>query len=1277
MMAKNDRTVPNGMKLEIVDGEPTYLLKQPDGWVNKLSGLDIPPFESMISNITRQPSEKTIFDNRFSRTKSIVSTNGKTTTERITSPAGSSTTQSHSFGMPIPDPDYAFYGTITEEVLNRYLARAIDMQGLFMWLHYYDVLTGEDQGPHPGLNTTTTPATPWLPQGPGPSFYPLNPTFYPPLELNNTDTVTPIGTFVNLPVPLPGTLINNGFINFLDTNTDPSNAFTYLGEMYSNGMDFFYRFVLNKFQTNPNYPTQHGDDMAMLADLKPKLIMCTNFWGDFVQLDWVCAFSYANIKLYKENVDPDAIFMASVFEVTDWTANLITIPDWILKKFKFWPDQSVDPPVGYTHHYNTLYPTSPNNFDCMQMQFPAGFTPDLSTCPLTDVDYNIINENRNTYGLFYGWNGESLTEYDNSQVETQMWQFYTATKFIDAGFEAILFPVYGVDLNDPGHAITWQTMQYIREYAQSVVTNPYSGATGPASARNLVLLGSLTGLNNLYYDPQTVPATPILPNWQRQLLSDFNMNKIPYSRPADVVGCSGEGCYDGTTTYPANYPIVIEDTILNRPELCQNAANPTANYPTVINAMYIDDIWYAGGLHPQGWICRQLPCLYALDNAASDTGSGCCYLPEQWYYYADYGFEMTTWFALQSIECRNAILLYTHYKLKCKSPFNYWFMPGRDIIDFPLNPSPTYYYRANAIPPSLYSPEYLDLTGTFGQQETIKQIFNNEIPTIFNWVTHNFTFENVCNGSAARLDRDKSDWVPPDTALVCVGDDMQFFIGTDGLIHGYVRVSSNDYGGSWLAVSPSYGANGSAYDPATGITDTTQLFSSQVPAKASSLIVSPDNSMLLYIGIDGYIYGFNIIDPWQYHYITYTTFPAATTNSGFHKDKMFYGSELISADSCLIMPTMGWLYFIGAYGGGKNIYGLYEDSSGQWRITGVYDTTSGAANYQPLGALRFNIGSTGKQLCYVDGTNNFSYYHINDGTYPEDTTYTYISSYDYNTIATLVYPNPVDAGLKAYYNNYYFTVWNEDPHIHNRNIYRLNQNAATGSWTLVNLAALAGVSLVGIVYPESDNFALSRDGSILAYIGTKIVGGVTQYFVVLFSGLTSPRCTYSEHLINFALSGSENSLQFKDDNNLFFISNSPDLSNCLVYNVRYEEDYCNNPGIQAYLDFTPLPAPCVCDPNPGISIEADPISVTRHPYYNLFLVITINSCGANCRIWAVTYQMEGGPAVELSFTMDCLEYPYIFRQQIASEVRGSMIYRVLLASQCGDETIEHITLDLN
>jgi len=75
---------------------------------------------------------------------------------------------------------------------------------------------------------------------------------------------------------------------------------------------------------------------------------------------------------------------------------------------------------------------------------------------------------------------------------------------------------------------------------------------------------------------------------------------------------------------------------------------------------------------------------------------------------------------------------------------------------------------------------------------------------------------------------------------------------------------------------------------------------------------------LLYIDIDGYIRGFNILNAWSYQYFD------------FMKDAMV--SQNITAKCCLIFPESDRIYYIGTYtpAGTNNVHGFQSDTTGSW-----------------------------------------------------------------------------------------------------------------------------------------------------------------------------------------------------------------------------------------------------------------------------------------------------------------------------------------------------------
>ena len=107
---------------------------------------------------------------------------------------------------------------------------------------------------------------------------------------------------------------------------------------------------------------------------------------------------------------------------------------------------------------------------------------------------------------------------DMSRLQTRMWFYQVATKYIKAGCEAIHFGQ--VDLMskaDPGHRYWWQMLSKVRAYA---ATN---------AARHLVLCDAHTagmdGGKQPFYDPNPqnpLPPTQLGQTGSRQLLFDFH-----------------------------------------------------------------------------------------------------------------------------------------------------------------------------------------------------------------------------------------------------------------------------------------------------------------------------------------------------------------------------------------------------------------------------------------------------------------------------------------------------------------------------------------------------------------------------------------------------------------------------------------------------------------------------------------------------------------------------------------------------------------------------------
>ena len=1034
--------------------------------------------------------------------------------------AGGSIISIGTFGFQAAgDPSYYFNGTISEEVLHRYLDITLGMWGLFMYCRYYN----------PGDPTSIPPIPPSMGlYGELPGHIPFKPCGYGPS-------------------PNPNINLSNSGGNHLKADTTPSiidftdtTPFISSGINYHGGRDYYIKEIM----LNPAY--QIGQDMQMLIDLRPKVVpKCISFWGSFGYieygtnifislLDWVCDFAKLHIDWYHQNVDPDTMFMGEILEFVDNTANNIMIPDWILEAFGFVPYPFPLPSGGCLHnttgvkyHLNSLGCIS-NFFDFQNMLNPDPSATKIS-CPLSIADGNHV---------------------DNAMVETQMWQVYLASIFMEIGIEAFRVPIIGSDCIDKlnGNAAIWKTLQIIRTRAKAI--NPVTGK--PYARRGIVLFTSNPGnppkYENIYYDPPD-PENPgkviVYPNWQRQLVLDFNQATVPINtRKKTIPGCRNEIVTSaGILTTPANFPVEINaepNYILGNP---------------LVHMLYIVD---SPGTHPQGWICNQMPCLFDLDNSGSDVGSGCSYSNMPWYWYADYGFDIITWFALQGREERNQILKYIYYRIKCLRPFSFFLIPGRAIISYPGGTrNPTYIYRAE-MATDLLAPT--DFTGVFSQQDTIKELFNDTFSPPLIWKHHNFTFENVANSTAKIPDGDgflvngtNTAFVinlvdtPAFSSLTFIGDNKIFWIANDGYIHGYIKVSNNKIGGTWLTVSPSYSAEiFFGYNEAGVLVDATQVIANQVKA-VGDLTASPDGSTLLYIGQDHKIHGFSLSssDPWRYHYF----------NLG--------NDQPVEATSDLVFTDNNHIYFKGAYtwyypsGGGvaysdRQILCSFVKSGGSWGLFVPSFCAFTSVGISPLSQQEmqgevFNFGEF-NLTCYL-GIDRLLYSYNISST----------SSCHFNPLGEINYllhaNNLVISGsIKIKGNSIFFVGYNTITS--RQDLFKIeNDGSLVSGWQIINLAeqsrVLHGTLLTGQSSPMSQcGFAISADGSRIAYFGVYPNGAMNFAFYNFYGGNDF---MYSTVDIDYVVSGSEHGLQFGANNNdLYFISSLDGV----IHEIRYEENNC-------------------------------------------------------------------------------------------------------------------------
>ncbi|MCK5862379.1 MAG: hypothetical protein KAH38_07830 [Candidatus Hydrogenedentes bacterium] len=168
-------------------------------------------------------------------------------------------------------------------------------------------------------------------------------------------------------------------------------------------------------------PEQFEDDVRMLCNMGAKFIGRAAYvwcpWNDGEYLDDVVARRAA----YVHQKDPEMILQACIFETTHTNVAAIAVPDWVFEEF------GVSVETRSFCYENMLYEDGKR------------------------VDH---------------WaKGASVP--DMSRIETRMWFYYRARRYIDLGFEAIHFgQVMIMDDQDEGHQYWLDMLGRVRVYAK-------------------------------------------------------------------------------------------------------------------------------------------------------------------------------------------------------------------------------------------------------------------------------------------------------------------------------------------------------------------------------------------------------------------------------------------------------------------------------------------------------------------------------------------------------------------------------------------------------------------------------------------------------------------------------------------------------------------------------------------------------------------------------------------------------------------------------------------
>ncbi|CAN5376503.1 hypothetical protein BH10PLA1_BH10PLA1_17490 [soil metagenome] len=184
---------------------------------------------------------------------------------------------------------------------------------------------------------------------------------------------------------------------------------------------------------------QRDEDLRMLANIGAKFVgRAAMIWADQDDEEVHFAAAAKMVADY-QRYDADTVFQACVFEVVcEPLVAKVSIPAWVFAEFGL-------PVETRTFRYEAmLYDSSAASQEPVKWRPHAG----------------------NQWMRDYFGKGNSVP--DMSRPETQMWFFYRAKRYIDAGYEALhMGQIHLMNNNDPGNKHWWSVIQRIRAYAET------------------------------------------------------------------------------------------------------------------------------------------------------------------------------------------------------------------------------------------------------------------------------------------------------------------------------------------------------------------------------------------------------------------------------------------------------------------------------------------------------------------------------------------------------------------------------------------------------------------------------------------------------------------------------------------------------------------------------------------------------------------------------------------------------------------------------------------
>ena len=281
---------------------------------------------------------------------------------------------------------------------------------------------------------------------------------------------------------------------------------------------------------------------------------------------------YQELIAQAHSVDPEIVFEACIFETTFRSIEQIAIPAWVFEAFG--------------------QPVVTRNFDYESMLF--------------------------TDGTFVNHWGSEASVPDMTRLETQMWFYYRACRYIDAGFEGLhMGQVHLMGRNDTGFACWQSVLNKIRAYASG------------HARRNFVFINAHThGVKGP----------------DGRLLFDFHSYPMRGRSPSGAVA---------------------------------HAPSESDPQEIVLQVGYHDSIYQKslGGITPSGWSTDSLPYFVELDNFGQDlskldqptTGNA----EYQWW-----GLDEISWFANQPKWYRTQWLTDAYQWVQSTDSAGFMEMPG-------------------------------------------------------------------------------------------------------------------------------------------------------------------------------------------------------------------------------------------------------------------------------------------------------------------------------------------------------------------------------------------------------------------------------------------------------------------------------------------------------------------------------------------------------------------------------------------------------------------------